>query len=244
MVKPSTSRSRRLSVILPLTSAQNACCLSAILMPLGEAFLNARDQRRARSGTACGTRSKASWSRHDHHEPRGVFGMGSTDDKSRSPGLELPTSRLALILLSFVLRGFSFVAPEDDGVVAFRRRMVEMPLWFPKLLQHREHHAGGAVALGWTDKEEARWFTCEEISAVKIPATTELQADACPKPGYLSYEAALTLANPADNRARLLKQAHTELPRALVLKPNWNPPQVYMAQVLQARERWRRHPCT
>ncbi len=72
-------------------------------------------------------------------------------------------------------------------------------------------------------------------SQLSVPTQTELQADACTKLGYLSYEAALTLANPADNRARLLQQAQTELARALVLKPNWNPPQVYMAQVLQSQ---------
>ena len=81
----------------------------------------------------------------------------------------------------------------------------------------------------------------EEIaqSALPPPIKADLLADSSTKMGYLSYEAAMALPNGTEEkRSELLAEAQSELGQALLRKPNWNPPQIYMAQVLQALGRF------
>jgi hypothetical protein len=76
-------------------------------------------------------------------------------------------------------------------------------------------------------------------SMMPPPAIADLLADAWTKMGYLTYEAAMTGSEVDEGqRTELLANAQRELGQALLRKPNWNPPQVYMAQVLQALGRF------
>ena len=81
----------------------------------------------------------------------------------------------------------------------------------------------------------------KEIDAAELPASikTDLQADCWTKAGFIAYEQAFAL-NPDVDALEFdarLNQAEDYLNYALELKPNWNPAQTYMAQVLQAQER-------
>jgi hypothetical protein len=83
--------------------------------------------------------------------------------------------------------------------------------------------------------------TKKKIEATDLPSAikTDLKADCWTKAGFIGYEQAFALTPEKAPREfdEKLKEAEDYLREALELKSNWNPAQIYLAQVLQAQGR-------